>query len=68
MKDNNPNTQLTPDQQAVVASCDDVLKANGLTTYTKLEESLAMALTMCWEAMETGKMLVAKLEKLEKKR
>ena len=59
---------LTPEQQAAVSACDDTLKAAGLTTYTHLEESLAMALTMCWESTEMGKQLLKKIDKMEKRK
>lgn len=53
--------ELTENQKAAVAACDATLKANGLVTYSEMEEQLAMALTACMNAVDLGKEVTKRL-------
>lgn len=53
-------------QAIAVEEADKILKAQGLPTYTQLEDKLFAALTACHESVDMGKMLVKRLTQAEK--
>ena len=53
-------------QKIAVERVNDLLAAQGLPTYTQLEDKLFAALTACHESVDMGKMLVKRLTQAEK--
>ena len=53
-------------QNIAVERVNELLTAQGLPTYTQLEDKLFAALTACHESVDTGKMLVKRLTQAEK--
>lgn len=52
-------------QKIAVERVNELLTAQGLPTYTQLEDKLFAALTACHESVDMGKMLVKRLTKAE---
>ena len=53
-------------QKIAVERVNELLTAQGLPTYTQLEDKLFAALTACQESVDMGKMLVKRLTQAEK--
>ena len=53
-------------QKITVERVNGLLTAQGLPTYTQLEDKLFAALTACHESVDIGKMLVKRLTQAEK--
>ena len=53
-------------QKITVERVNGLLTAQGLPTYTQLEDKLFAALTACHESVDMGKMLVKRLTQAEK--
>lgn len=53
-------------QNIAVERVNELLTAQGLPTYTQLEDKLFAALTACHESVDMGKMLVKRLTQAEK--
>ena len=53
-------------QKITVERVNGLLTAQGLPTYTQLEDKLFAALTACHESVDMGKMLVKRLTRAEK--
>ena len=53
-------------QKIAVERVNELLAAQGLPTYTQLEDKLFAALTACHESVDMGKMLVKRLIQAEK--
>ena len=53
-------------QKIAVERVNELLTAQGLPTYTQLEDKLFAALTACHESVDMGKMLVKRLTQAEK--
>ena len=53
-------------QKIAVERVNELLAAQGLPTYTQLEDKLFAALTACHESVDMGKMLVKRLTQAEK--
>ena len=54
-------------QNIAVERVNELLTAQGLPTYTQLEDKLFAALTACHESVDMGKMLVKRLTQAENK-
>ena len=54
-------------QKIAVERVNELLTAQGLPTYTQLEDKLFAALTACHESVDMGKMLVKRLTQAENK-
>ena len=54
-------------QKIAVERVNALLTAQGLPTYTQLEDKLFAALTACHESVDMGKMLVKRLTQAENK-
>ena len=55
--------ELTEDQKAAVAACDETLRAVNLLTYTEMEEKMYAILAKTLESIEIGKQLHKWLDK-----
>ena len=53
-------------QKITVERVNELLTAQGLPTYSQLEDKLFAALTACHESVDMGKMLVKRLTRAEK--
>ena len=53
-------------QKIAVERVNELLAAQGLPTYSQLEDKLFAALTACHESVDMGKMLVKRLTQAEK--
>ena len=54
-------------QKIAVERVNELLTAQGLPTYSQLEDKLFAALTACHESVDMGKMLVKRLTQAENK-